>query len=362
MLLPAERQDKLVRATDIDALSCKLWANRKGYFTPADPFLQPLVDSYNANLRHCEGYTSMSSDRVLRSAFNVPKFPLINRGTFLRTHAIDTVTECFVAEHRGNCQVVALGGGSDTRAFRIMRKYENVRYTEVDFPELTKIKKVAIASLKDLQQIVGCDDEMNEIKVNSKDDFSQLSPDLFTSRYHLVGFDLRQCEDSGAERFLFMDRDTPTLVISECVLCYLPPDGFVGVLKFWKEYLSRVACVLFDPMSLDDGFGAAMTSNLNNRGIDLQTFRAFPNLEARRTLLEAQLGFKAYLTDMAAVGAFNGTDAPHPWLTAAESARIARLEMMDEVEEITLMLRHYSLIYAESNMELAFVKTLLWIM
>lgn len=350
-----------MRATDIDALSCKVWANRKGYFTPEDPFLQSLVDSYNANLRHCEGYTSMSSNRTLRSAFNVPKFPLINRGTYLRTHAIDVVTERFVEEHKGNCQVVALGGGSDTRAFRILRKYENARYVEVDFPELIKIKKAAIASLKELQQIVGCEDNsMNSFDINSREGFFKFSPNLSTDRYHLVGFDLRQCESSGAQEFLFMDRGMPTLLISECVLCYLPPDGFIGVLKFWKNFLSHVACVLFDPMSLDDGFGAAMTSNLNNRGIDLQTFRAFPNLEARRALLEKQLGFKAYLTDMAAVGCFNGTDASHLWLKPEELTRISRLEMMDEVEEITLMLRHYSLIYAESNMDLSFVKTLLW--
>lgn len=363
MLLPSERQDKLVRATDIDALSCKFWANKKGYFSPQDPFLQPLVDSYNSNLRFCEGYTTMSSDRTLRSAFNVPKFPLINRGTYLRTYAIDLITERFIEENNGKCQIVALGGGSDTRSFRILKKYEQVSYVEVDFPELTKIKKAAIASLDDLQRIVGVEGKLKETTViNSKEDFIGLSSNLLTNRYHLIGYDIRNSEKTGSEEFLFLDRDVPTLVISECVLCYLSPPDFVGVLKFWRSFLKRVACVLFDPMSLDDGFGATMTSNLNNRGLDMQTFRAFPNLEARRALLEAELGFKAYLTDMAAVGSFNGLDTPLSWLKTTELARISRLEMMDEVEEIILMLRHYSLIYAENNMSSTFVNSLLWIL
>lgn len=362
MLLPAARKDRLVRATDIDALSCKVWANTRGYFVEKDCFLAPLVDSYTAHLRHCEGYTAHSAERTLRTALDVAKFPLINRGTFLRTHAIDVVTEQFIQEHNV-CLIVSLGGGSDTRAFRMLSKHPQINYVEVDFPESAKIKKLAIFDLPQLRLVVGYSPAApDDSDVSSKEDLERMSLDLYTDRYTLLGFDLRHSEAQGAEKFLFLDKNIPTLVISECVLCYLTPEGFRGVLRFWRSFLPRLSCVLFDPMSLGDGFGEAMTSNLNNRGIDLQTFREYPTLAARKSLLEAELGFRAFLTDMAAVGGFAGAGKTLSWLNAAENMRISRLEMMDEIEEIALMLRHYSLIFAESNILLSLSDNLPWIL
>ena len=68
----------------------------------------------------CTGYTNMSANRTLRSVFNEQKLPLINRGTYLRTELIDVITQEFIKEFK-KCQVISLGGGSDTRCFRIWR-------------------------------------------------------------------------------------------------------------------------------------------------------------------------------------------------------------------------------------------------
>lgn len=366
MLLPAARQDRLVRATDIDALSCRFWANKRGYFAVPDRFISPLVDSYNANLRYCDGYTAMSAERTLRAAFNTPKFPLINRGTYLRTYAIDTVVELFVEEHNGRCQIVALGGGLDTRAFRVLEKHSEVVYVEVDFPESVKIKKIAIQKLDDLRRIVGLTVESadaeagNSDTVGSKEQLLAMSLDLCTDKYKLLGFDLRSTSSAGAQTFDFLDKELPTLVISECVLCYLGHNDYLAVLKFWREYLRQVAVVVFEPMALGDGFGQSMTSNLNNRGINLEMFHEYLTLASRKALMESELGYRAFLTDMAAVGGFSNGELL--WTSTDETRRIARVEMMDEVEEITLMLRHYSLVYAESSMALCLTSKLPWVM
>ena len=360
MHLPSARQDKLVRATDIDALSCRFWANKKGYFAQNDRFLAPLVDAYHKNLPNCEGYSAISAERTLRAAFGTPKFPLINRGTYLRTHALDIVVELFVQEHGGTCQLVSLGGGSDTRAFRVLEKHPHVKYTEVDFPESARIKRHAVLNLTELQQALGYSGPTSAT-VQSNEGLLNEPLHFATDRYTLVGFDLRHIAVRGTDVFLFLEKHVPTLVISECVLCYLEPLDVEAVVRFWKSHLQHVALAIFDPMSLGDAFGESMTHNLINRGIDLQTFRAHPTLELRQRLLERELGFSAYLTDMAAVGGFLG-DCAMTWLSDAESARVARLEMMDEVEEITLMLRHYSLIYAEHNMALAFAARLPWLL
>lgn len=361
MLLPTARQDKLVRATDLDALSCKVCASTKGYFGEKDRFLAPLVASYNSNLQFCDGYTALSAERTLRAAFSTAKFPLINRGTFLRTRALDMVVDRFVLEQK-KCQVLALGGGSDTRAFRVLEKYSQVKYMEVDFPELVKIKKMAILKLEILQAAVGANEGIDLIEVTSKEELRDMYSDFVTERYALVGFDLRLCSKGdkaqAAAAFLFLDSSLPTLIISECVLCYLSPGDFVGVLHFFGDFLEHPSLILFDPMSLEDGFGHSMVSNLSNRGIDLQTFQTFPTLESRQALLEEQLGFSAYLTDMAAVGGFSVPELN--WLSQEEVQRISGLEMMDEVEEITLMLRHYSLIYGEKNQRAHFPEELQW--
>lgn len=352
-------RDKLVRATDLDALSCRLSANGKGYFSPPDRFIADLLKAYESNLQYCSGYTQLSAGRTIRTAFGGQKFPLINRGTYVRTVAIDEVVSRFIVEH-GKCQIVALGGGSDTRAFRVLEQYPNtVEYTEIDFPELTRIKKIAISKLPVLRQLLGDGSgSMAPIEITSKEQMDNLDPELHLPNYHLVAFDLRKLDSEGFRKFAFLRKNVPTLLISECVLCYLTPDENISVLKFWKSLFSELAVVLYDPMSLDDVFGQTMAQNLSRRGLDLLTFTKYPDLAARKQLFQETLGYKAYLTDLALVGGYGPQE--ESWINPQDSVRVARLEMVDEVEEIHLLLRHYCLIYAEHGMRLQFVQLLQW--
>ncbi|QFZ27409.1 putative leucine carboxyl methyltransferase [Clavispora lusitaniae] len=344
MLSPKEKHDKIIRATDLDALSCRASANRKGYFVPPDIHIDELIRSYQQNLPFCEGYTKLSAGRLLR-ALEEPKFPLINRGTYLRTEAINRVVECFVVAHP-KCQIVSLGGGSDTRCFRVLESKHDVVYTEIDFPESTKIKKLAVANSPQLQKIVGS--SLSPTVVNSKAEFSALDPSLHTPRYHLVGLDLRTLKEAGSANsgLDFLDPETPTLVISECVLCYLSPEDNEQVISFWKALLRKPSFVVYEPMALDDAFGETMAQNLRNRGIDLQAFEKFPNLESRKVFFQ-QLGLASVLTDMSRVGGYSEGS----WFGPLDQQRISRLEMIDEVEEIRLLLQHYCLICAGITVE-----------
>lgn len=340
MLLPKDRQDKLVRATDLDALSCRHSANAKGYFSNPDAFISDLMASYQKNLPFCEGYTQLSAGRTLRALFQDGKFPLINQGTYFRTEAIDRLVSEFAREN-GKCQIVSLGGGSDTRCFRVLESNPDVSYSELDFPESVKIKKLAICQNSKLQQILKCELELPI--VNSREELARLDPDLHTPNYHLLGLDLRSLYTSGREKLNFLDWNQPTLVISECVLCYLTPEENQNVLLFWKQW-GRVSLVIYEPMSLNDAFGETMAMNLLNRGIDLQTFTKYPNLASRQQLFQ-QLGFVAKLTDMALLGGYG--DVELSWVAPKERLRVSRLEMIDEVEEIRMLLQHYCLVYAE---------------
>lgn len=354
MLSPQARQDKLVRATDLDALSCRFSASNKGYFNPPDVYIGDLLKSYDQNLQYCEGYTQLSAGRTLRSAFKEGKFPLINRGTYFRTEAINRVVNEFIAGY-SPCQIISLGGGSDTRCFRVLEKANNVTYTEIDFPESAKIKKIAISQNRQLQSIVHS--QLDPLSAKSKDELASMDSDLHTDNYHLIGLDLRSLL-AGDDKFAFLDTAVPTLVISECVLCYLTPEENEKVLRYWKESFLRVSLLIYEPMSLNDAFGQTMAQNLLSRGIDLQTFVKFPDLKSRRDFFAETLGLDVKLADMALVG---GYAAPsRTWIPKDELFRVSRLEMIDEIEEIRLLLQHYSLIYAESGGILDSVVLLNW--
>lgn len=341
MLSPQAKHDKIIRATDVDAFSCRFSANRKGYFAPPDVHANDLLQSYRQHLLYCEGYTQLSAGRLLRSAFEEPKFPLINRGTYLRTESINKVVEKYVEAHP-TCQIVSLGGGSDTRCFRVLAETPNVVYTEIDFPESTKIKKLAIAGSKTLQAIVGA--SLEPVVVSSKTQFADMDSDLHTDRYHLVGLDLRTLAGEGASKLWFLDPLVPTLVISECVLCYLSPEDNEKVILYWKRVLALPTFVIYEPMALGDAFGDTMAHNLRLRGIDLQSFQEYPDLRSRKVFFE-RLGLNTSLTDLALVGGYSGLSS---WLDVPDQRRVARLEMIDEVEEIRLLLQHYCLIIAGS--------------
>ena len=91
--------DSAIRQTDNDAALARLSAVKKGYIL--DQFIQHLVPRANLQL---------------------PRPPLINVGTFVRSAAIDDILFDWLGatEQLGKkCQIVSLGAGSDTRFWRI---------------------------------------------------------------------------------------------------------------------------------------------------------------------------------------------------------------------------------------------------
>lgn len=358
MLSPHEKRDKIIRATDLDALSCRFQANNKSYFQPSDPYINSLITSYQQHLQYCSGYTNLSSGRTLRSVFNEQKLPLINRGTYLRTRLIDLIINKFI-ESCPNSQIISLGGGSDTRSFRLMKQYQDkdIKYIEFDFNESVKIKKLAILSDPHLnQQIGGGKRKDTQIEISSKSEFEQFDSDLHTDNYHLMGYDLRQLNpDNDLQQYesilKIIDTSRPTIILSECVLCYLTPQENENILKFWSNLFyqsnSVASFLIYEPMSLNDAFGDTMTQNLSNRGINLHTFDEYPNLEARLKFFKS-LGFSNIrLTDISDIGGYSKSSNDNLWIDSIELQRINRLELIDEVEELRLLFKHYCLCYAE---------------
>lgn len=62
-------------------------------------------------------------------------------------------------------------------------------------------------------------------------------------------------------------KDVPTLVIAECVFIYMEPNHTSEILKWFVDEYSKagLACLLYDPVGLEDSFGKVMINNLQVR-------------------------------------------------------------------------------------------------
>ncbi|GMM36935.1 leucine carboxy methyltransferase [Saccharomycopsis crataegensis] len=345
---PAELRDRNVRHTDFDALSSRLASIKKGYLS--DRYVEMFVEGIKTNLLRIQGRSgsNLSLKRAIRGNFSEQslhsKFPIINRGTYLRTVAIDTIVSKFVdANQRNNshCQIISIGAGSDTRAFKWLKSNDQLTYVEADFLDSTKLKASVIVGNQQLSSVVSLTPEQIE------QELSESSGELHGKNYHLVPLDLRQIDD--IKNFLSssscIDPQAPTLIISECVLCYIDSQVTYDIMRVFKSCLQRAAVVLYEPIGLNDSFGKVMVSNLKQRGISLPTLQSFPTIESQQARLmdvvstdddkKVTTEHRVFVSDMNFVY--------DNWVSTTESARISRLELLDELEEWILLSKHYCL-------------------
>ncbi|KAL9608649.1 MAG: hypothetical protein Q9167_006533 [Letrouitia subvulpina] len=307
-------KDKIIQQTDQDATVSRLSAVEAGYFD--DPFAKLFV-------------TSEAQRR----------FPIINRGTYVRTAAIDKLILSFLAEPcPAQKQIISLGAGSDTRYFRIMTHHPQLppfAYHELDFPSNTSQKIAAISRSSRLRDLL------------SSFTVSQDGTALDSATFHISPIDLRTLplfpSKSGEtlparpEALNAINPALPSLLISECCLIYLSPQAADNAIFYFTRCLFPssipLGLILYEPISPHDAFGKVMVSNLAARGIVLQTLKRYGSLEAQKERLR-MYGFSE--------GEEASTvDDIWEMVGEVEKERVAVLEMMDEVEEWRLLAGHY---------------------
>jgi [phosphatase 2A protein]-leucine-carboxy methyltransferase len=333
-------QDRIIRATDNDAATSRLSAVAAGYLD--DPF---------AALLYAEAQPAK-------------RLPLMNRGSYVRTTAIDRIVDTFLATHEGQkVQIVSLGAGSDTRYFRLhqthRRRSLNLVYHEYDLAQNVQAK---IARLRRPEFVTALNKETSLdwpsplSSPPSRD--SGTDPSFTQGFYSLQTLDLRSLpptsDDAGSQppQISAIEPDLPTLLISECCLCYLPPELAVSALHFftkaWFPPSTPLSCVIYEPTRPFDAFGRTMTSNLASRGISLPTLEKYNDLNAQKERLR-----KAGFTEQAgATGdGIAGAEAVDldfvwkHWIGEEEREIVEGLEWMDEVEEFELLGKHYVVAY-----------------
>ncbi|KAL4934256.1 protein C-terminal leucine carboxyl O-methyltransferase ppm1 [Aspergillus undulatus] len=323
-------KDKVVQGTDNDASVSRLSAVGLGYLE--DPFARALTPQ------------SLETRRL----------PIINRGTYVRTTAIDQLVARFLGPPADSDptwktkkkQIISLGAGSDTRVFRLLstRPAQDLVYHELDFAVNNVAKIKAIRGTPLLQRVLGKSEDVT---------ISDAGDELHSPAYHIHAVDLRTlahegesdtspAHNAGHKLQALVDNTLPTLLLSECCLVYLSPDEAAGVVQYFTHSLfpapneksEPLALILYEPIRPDDAFGRTMVANLATRGIQLQTLHKYASLESQRRRLHEQ-GFD---------GGQAAADVDflwERWVAEEEKERVARLEMLDEMEEWKLLAQHY---------------------
>jgi methyltransferase (TIGR00027 family) len=133
----------------------------------------------------------------------------------LRKHCLEELTlECL---SQGFNQVVILGAGFDTLAFRLHEKYEGVQFFEVDFPATQEVKKIA---------------------------FSKRGLPRGNMKFVPVDF----TQEDWSEKLLShpsFKRNLATIFIAEGVLMYLTEQEVKRILSFMADAGQAKRCVAF---------------------------------------------------------------------------------------------------------------------
>ncbi|KAI1268965.1 leucine carboxyl methyltransferase [Xylariaceae sp. FL1019] len=312
--------DAVIQGTDTDASVSRMSAVDLEYIQ--DRYAQYFVP------------TSGTGDHVRR-------LPIINRGTYTRTMAIDRLVDIFLDATEGRTrQIISLGAGTDTRVFRLFSKAKRSKlvYHELDFPAITDRKLRLIGSVPILRQII----PPSNVAAESRHWRGDKLPN--ENQYWGHCLDLRELVKTDFTHLEGVQTTVPTLLISECCLCYLETSEATSIIKYFTDRISSLALVLYEPVHPDDPFGQQMVSNLAARHIRMPTLQHYRDTEQQKSRLRRS-GFDSACSSTI-------EDVWKNWIPTEEKERLDALEGLDEVEEWDLLARHYCVSWGWRGMAL----------
>ncbi|KAJ3324146.1 hypothetical protein HDV06_000687 [Boothiomyces sp. JEL0866] len=296
--------DETIRGTNDDALQSKLSAINAGYIE--------------------DKYASVFLKRGQKRA------PIINRGTYTRTHSINKLISSFI-KCNDRSQIISIGAGSDSRYFCLKEKNaQPTQYVEIDFPQITGKKAMTIYKNKQTKALVG------EASIENG------GQDLIASDYWLVSGDLREFKSKMVPQLLSkgLDVNLPTLVLSECVMIYLDTDVSDMIVSTISELFKSAYFVSFEQILPNDAFGEQMLHNLKLRGIELLGISAYPTI-ASQIQRFSDRGFKRCI-------AHDMNTLYENYISLEEKIRLSKLEIFDELEEWHMLASHYFVLFAST--------------
>jgi [phosphatase 2A protein]-leucine-carboxy methyltransferase len=206
---------------------------------------------------------------------------------------------------------------------------EKLVYHELDFEPTCRRKLAITQSSPSLRHI------FKDVSIHDGGSWSAVSSQ--GGEYHCHALDLRDVSKSLAELPSHMRSNVPTLLISECCLCYLTHQDSENVLQFFASKIPNLAALLYEPMPLQDAFGQMMISNLKARHIHMPSLEKYRDQHGQIARLR-ECGFDS-------VGYATIENAWDTWVDHEERDRVDGLEGLDEVEEWKLLAAHYVVVW-----------------
>ncbi|EAN89971.1 putative leucine carboxyl methyltransferase [Trypanosoma cruzi] len=252
--------------------------------------------------------------------------PLMNRGTWLRTVAIERSVLSFARNWSadGPLQVISFGSGVDTLYFRLKKDHSEVnivRYIELDFPDLVAEKQRVIEKTERLNQLVG-------------------------PEYELVPCDLQKPDELREILKRVARNDVPTVLLAEMVFVYLEERTTTAILELTlNDVLKRDMCVLliaYDAIRPNDRFGEVMVNSLASSGVPLRGIKELPTPEAHAERCK-RVGLKSVMA----------TSMRQLYLSVPQETQewLKKLEMVDDWDEWCIMHDHYCFVLATNKAE-----------
>jgi [phosphatase 2A protein]-leucine-carboxy methyltransferase len=254
--------------------------------------------------------------------------------------ALDVLIKSFL-EERGTSgtasrekQIISLGAGTDTRSLRLFsdpHTASGLVYHEIDFAMTCAKKMQTVHAVPQLRNILSSPSPLENESWSSRPSSG--------GEYWCHGLDLRQLVQSGdASPLKRLRADIPTLLLSECCLCYLELQEAESVIDYFASKIPALGIILYEPIKPDDAFGKMMVSNLAARRIRMPTLENY-KLPRDQEVRLREAGFEGVKT-------LAIEDIWKRWISQEEKERLDGLEGLDEVEEWKLLADHYVVAWA----------------
>lgn len=326
--------ERVIQQTDYDALSCKLAAISVGYL-PSSVLQKLSVDlarkytqwhrSYLLTLKKFSRRAFGKVDKAMRSSF-----PVMNYGTFLRTVGIDVAILGFLDANE-KVQVVNLGCGSDLRMLPLLQMFPHLTYVDIDYNDSVELKNNILR-----------ESEILRTSLDLPVEDATTSPFLIDQkRYKLVACDLNDITETTRLLETCTKRDIPTIVISECLLCYMHQNESQLLINTILAKFAHGLWISYDPIGgsqPNDRFGTIMQSNLKeSRNLEMPTLMTYNSKE--KYALRWSAAPNVTVNDM--------WDIFNAQIPESERKRLRSLQFLDELEELKVMQTHYILMKAQ---------------
>lgn len=324
------KMQKAIQETDNDAFSCKISAISKKYLpSPAQKSISSQFENYeDIHMEFCKEIKSRSR-RKFGSITKACRqsFPVMNYGTYLRTVSIDLKLSEWLQNHSSKVQVLNLGCGSDLRMLPFLASNPNMQWIDLDYKEIVGFKATIFQMNEKFRAAL-------QLQPPAKDTSeTQTFDSIISERYQLLPCNITDTKQLISVLERFSNPNIPTVIISECVLCYLDQDKasqlITNITNFYKEgfWLS------YDPIGgsdTNDRFGSIMQDNLReSRQLNMPTLMIYNSQEKYKSRFPGKTEIQTmwfYYQNL---------------IDETERQRLKRLQFLDEIEELQVIFSHY---------------------